>query len=128
MQTLPIPKPAAEAIDHRDQRRHVGRVAGPELAADRPSLTVEHGPDDHLLEVGPVVLAVAPLPEALAPLALEVDAGGVEEDQLELGEQVAPVGEERLLDQVLGAAGSERRLVRLLGAWAAPAPSQAMAR
>src|SRR5208337_4267498 len=49
-----------------------------------PALPVQHGAYDYLPQVGPVVLAVAPLPQALAPLALEVDAGGVEEDQLQL--------------------------------------------
>ena len=52
-----------------------------------------------------MVLAVTPRPRFSA-LALEVDRGGVEEDQPELGEQVAAAGEERLLDEVLGAAGS----------------------
>src|SRR5512138_2989352 len=51
-------EPGAEPVDDRDQRRDVGCVAGPELAADRPPLAVEHRPDDHLPEVWPVVLAV----------------------------------------------------------------------
>src|SRR5208337_4512063 len=42
------PEAGSEAIGHGDQRRHVGRVAGPELAADRPALPVQHGPYDHL--------------------------------------------------------------------------------
>ena len=87
-------EPAAEPIDHRDERRHVGRVAGPQFTADRSPLTVEHGPDDHLLEVGPMVLAVAALADRLSAFSLEVDRGRVEEDQLELGEQVAPAGEQ----------------------------------
>ena len=77
-------EPAAEPIDHRDQRRDIGRVAGPQLAADRPPLAVEHRSDDHLLEVGSVVLAVATLTDCLSALSLEVDGGRVEEDQLEL--------------------------------------------
>ena len=103
-----------QAIHDGDQRRHVGGVARPQLAADRPPLAVEHRPDDHLVQVGPMVLAVAALADVLAALALEVDRGGVEEDQLEIGEEVAAVGEQLLLDPVLDAAGSERRLVRLL--------------
>ena len=61
-----------------------------------------------------MVLAEPPLADVLAALALEVDRGGVEEDQLEIGEEVTPVGEQPLLDPVLGAAGCERRLVLLL--------------
>ena len=108
------PEPATEAIDDGDQRRHVGGVARPQFAADRPPLAVEHRPDDHLVEVGPMVLAEAPLADVLAALALEVDRGGVEEDQLQAAEEVAPVAEHALLDPVLDAAGCERRLVLLL--------------
>ena len=109
-------EPAAQAIHHRDQRGHVGGVAGPEFAADRPSLTVEHDPDDHRLEVRSMILAVAALTDGFSPLSLEVDAGGVEEDQLEFREQITSMGEQPLFDQVLGAARGKRRLVRLLHA------------
>ncbi len=61
-----------------------------------------------------MVLAEAALADVLAAFALEVDRGGVEEHQLEVGEQVAAVGEQVLLDAVLGAAGGEGRLARLL--------------
>ena len=107
-------EPATEPIHHRDERRDIGRVAGPQLTADGSPLFVEHGPDDHLLEVGPVVLAVATLTDRLSPLSLEVDGGRVEEDQLELSEQVTPTGEKCLFDKILAAAGSKRRLVGLL--------------
>ena len=111
------PEPAAEPIDYRDERRDIGRVARPQLTTDRSPLTVEHGPDDHLLEIRPMVLAVATLTDRLSPLSLEVDGGRIEEDELELSEQVTPSGEESLLDQVLVAARSKRRLVGLLLAW-----------
>src|SRR6516164_11274385 len=64
-------EPLAQAIDHRDQRAHVGGVARPELAADRPSLAVEHHPDDHLLEIRSVILAVAVSADGLSSLSLE---------------------------------------------------------
>src|SRR5271157_5342883 len=108
------PKPAAEPIDYRDERCDIGRVARPQLTTDRSPLCVEHGSDDHLLEIRPMVLAVATLTDRLSPLSLEVDGGRIEEDQLELSEQVTPSGEESLLDKVLVAAGSKRRLVGLL--------------
>ena len=110
-------EPAAEPIDYRNEGRDIGRVARPQLTADRSPLTIEHGPNDHLLEVRPVILAIATLTDRLSPLSLEVDGGRIEEDQLEPSEQVTPSGEERLLDQVLVAAGSERCLVGLLLAW-----------
>ena len=64
-----------------------------------------------------MVLAVATLTDRLSPLSLEVDGGRIEEDQLELSEQVTPSGEESLLDEVLVARRSKRRLVGLLLAW-----------
>src|SRR4051794_199469 len=61
-----------------------------------------------------MILAESPLADVLAALALEVDRGGVEEDQLQSTEEVTPVTEHALLDPVLDASGSERRLVLLL--------------
>ena len=61
-----------------------------------------------------MVLAVTTLTDRLSPV-LEVDGGRVEEDQsVGFSEQVTPLGEESLLDKVLVAAGSKRRLVDLL--------------
>src|SRR5206468_5652655 len=111
------PEPAAEAVDDRDQRRHVGGVARPQFAADRPPLAVEHRPDDHLVEVGPVVLAEPSLADLLAALARDVDRGCFEDDQLQAAEEVPPVAEHARLDPVLAAPGCERRLVLLLAFW-----------
>src|SRR5262249_55183300 len=110
----PDAEAAAQPVDDRDQGGHVGGVAGPQLAADRPPPAVEHHTDDHLVQVRPVVLAVAPLADLLAAVALEVERGGVEEHQLQAGEGVPAGGEQAPLDPVLGAAGGERRLVLLL--------------
>ena len=49
-------------------------------------------------------------------MSLEVDGGRIEEDHLELSEKVTPSREECLLDEVLVAPGSKRRLVGRLGA------------
>jgi hypothetical protein len=56
-----------------------------------------------------VIFAVAVLAQRLAAGALEVQAGGVHEHQVEPGEQVAPMGEHPLLHHVLQAAWCERR-------------------
>ena len=53
-------------------------------------------------------------PKAFPALSLEVDRRGVEENQLEIGEEIAAVGEQIFLDSVLDTTGSERRLVLLL--------------
>ena len=69
----------AQAVDHREQRLHVGGVAGPRLRADWPALAVEHDADDHLAQVGTVVLGLAVAAERLAAGAVEVERGGVEQ-------------------------------------------------
>ena len=62
-----------------------------------------------------MVLAVAMAAEGLPAGTLEVETRRVHEDQVEPAEQIAPVGEQPLLDQVLGAARGERRARILLG-------------
>ena len=61
-----------------------------------------------------MVLAVAVLAQRLAAGALEVQAGGVHEHQVEPREQVAPMREQPLLHHVLQAARGERRAAILL--------------
>ena len=68
-----------------------------------------------------MVFAEASLADVLATFPLEIEGGGVEEHQLQIGEEVPPVGEHFLLDPVLDAAGGERRLILLL------APGQLLA-
>src|SRR6516165_415200 len=80
---------AVEPVHDRDQRLDIGGVARPHLTADRPAVAVEHGADDHLLEVGAVVLAVPVLPQLVTAFALEIDRRGVEEHHLGVREQVA---------------------------------------
>ena len=63
-----------------------------------------------------MILAMATLTDGFSSLSLEVDTGGVEEDQLEFGEQITPVGEQPLLDQVLGTSRGEWCLVCLFRA------------
>jgi len=109
------PEPPAQAVDHRDQRRDVGGVARPHLAAERPAALIHHHRNDHLHQVGPVVLGVPTLAEALAARAFEVEAGGVHEDDRQLAEQVAAGLEQPLLHHILEAARGERGAVRLLG-------------
>src|SRR5512135_727157 len=92
----------------RDERRDIGGVARPQFAADRPPLAVEHGPDDHLVQVGPMVFAEASLAQVFPAITLEVDGGGVEEYQLKVREEIPPVGEQLLFDPVLDAPWGER--------------------
>src|SRR6516164_8793869 len=71
-----------------------------------------------------MVFAIAVLTDALSAEALEIQAGGVHEHQVEPAEQVAPMGEQLLLDQVLGATRSKwRRIVLLLGGQCLTKPS-----
>ena len=104
----------AQPVDHRDQRRHVGGVARPHLRAHRPAVAVDQHGQDHLPQVRTVILAVAVPAQRLAAGALEVQAGGVHEHQVEPREQVAPMREQPLLHHVLEAAWRERRAAVLL--------------
>lgn len=74
------------------------------FAADRATLDIQSDPHDHLSQVGPVVLAVAVLPDAFAPVSLEAEGGRVEEHKAHFAEEVAPPVEEGFFDEVLGAA------------------------
>src|ERR1019366_1000979 len=103
-----------QPIDDGDQTLHIGGVAGPEFAAERIAVVVQHHAHHHLPEVGTMILRVSALADGLASLALEVDRGGVEEHDVQLGEQVPAPGEQLLFDEVLVGAGSERRGAILL--------------
>jgi len=59
-------------------------------------------------------LGVAVAAEGLPAGTFEVETGGVHEHQVEAAEEIAPVGEQPLLDQVLGATRGERRARVLL--------------
>ena len=48
-----------------------------------------------------MILGEAALSQRLAALSLEIEAGRVHEHQVELAEQIAPAGEQLLLDDVL---------------------------
>ena len=61
-----------------------------------------------------MILAVAVLAQRLAAGALEVEAGGVHEHQVEPRQQIAPMREQPLLNHVLQAARCERRAAVLL--------------
>ncbi len=97
-------KTRAQPIDDRQERGHVGGIAGPQLGAQRPAVLIHDQPDNHLMEIRAVVFRVARTAELRAALALEGQAGGVHEDDAELGKQVAPAGEQLLLHDILAAA------------------------
>jgi hypothetical protein len=83
----------AQPVDDGDHGRHIGSVARPHLRAHRPPVAVEQHGQDHLLQVRPVILAVAVLTQRLPAGALKVQAGGVHEHQVEPREQVASMRE-----------------------------------
>ena len=56
-----------------------------------------------------MVLGEAAPPQRLAARALEIEAGGVHEHDVERGQEVAPAGEQLLLQDVLHAARRKRR-------------------
>ena len=97
-------KTALQAVDRRDQAFHVGGVARPHLGAHRPAVAVEQHGENHLVEVGPMVLREAAPSERLAARAFEIEAGRVHEHDVERGQEITPGGEKVLLQDVLHAA------------------------
>src|SRR5262249_53328456 len=67
-----------------------GHISG----AHRPPVASEQHREHHLPQVRPMVLAVAVPAQRLPAGALEVQAGGVHEHQVEAREQVAPMREQ----------------------------------
>ena len=107
-------KALAQPIDHGDQAAGVGGVPGPHLGAHRPAVAVEQHRQDHLVEIGPMVLGKAATPQGLAAGPLEVEAGRVHEHQIERAEEIAPPRKQGLLHDVLQAARRKRRSPVLL--------------
>jgi hypothetical protein len=103
---LTYTKLGSHALDDGKQARGVGRVARPHLAANRPALHIQGHPDNHLAQIGPVILAMTVATDALAASSFEVNGSRVKEDQPDFAEQIAIPIKERLFDQVLGASGS----------------------
>ena len=93
-----------QALDDRQQRGHIGGVARPQLGTDRPTVGVDHHRQDHLFQVGAVILGMAVLAKALTAFPLEVQRGGIEKDKAQFTEQVVAQGEQLLLDEILGGA------------------------
>ena len=107
-------KALAQPIDHRDQAAGIGGVSGPHLGADRSAVAVEQHRQDHLVEIGPMILGKAAASKRLAARALEVEAGGVHEHEIERAEELAPPREQVLLDNVFQATRREARSPVLL--------------
>jgi hypothetical protein len=80
-------------------------------------MAIQHGADDHLLQVGTMIFAVTVLSQFQAAVAFEVQGGGVEENDLQIGEQIAATLEDAFFDQVFGAAWNEFGGTLLLTVW-----------
>src|SRR5260370_21180519 len=75
---------------------------------DRRAFAVDDETEDHLLQVGSIVLGIAVLAERLAALAVERQARRVHEHGGNVREQIAAAFEQPLLDHVLDAARRQR--------------------
>src|SRR5208282_4969722 len=58
-----------QAIDRRDQAADVGGVPRPHLRAHRSAVAVKQHGQDHLIEIGPMILGEAATPQSLAARA-----------------------------------------------------------
>src|SRR5271166_2622371 len=100
---------ALQAVDRRDQAFHVGGVSRPHLGAHGAAVAVEQHGENHLVEIGPMVLREAAPSERLAAGALEIEAGRVHEHDVERAQKVPPAAEQLFLQDVLHAARRKRR-------------------
>ena len=117
-------KAGLEPLDHRQQGGDVGGVTGPQLGTNRPPAAVDDDGEHDLLQIRAVVLRVAVLAEALAPTgqarglkahgALEIERGGVEEDQ--------PPGHSPGVNRLLRSANSRSSTRSLVVRGARPRP------
>ena len=82
-------KALAQTVDYRQQHDGISRVARQHLGANRPALAVDDDSQDHLLQIGAMVLGVAIGSQAVAPGAVERQAGRVHEDQRQIAKQIA---------------------------------------
>jgi hypothetical protein len=102
-------KSLSDSLGYRDQRFDISRIAWPHLATDGLAFIVDNGSDNHLIQIGPVVFAKSFFANGCAAGAFEVDGGGIEKDQIQTGEHVPLIEENRFFYQILVASGSKRR-------------------
>lgn len=67
LKTIPDP------FNERYQALDISRVPRPHFAANRVAITIQHHPDDHLMQMRPMILAVTKLADGLAPFSLKID-------------------------------------------------------
>jgi hypothetical protein len=97
------PEALAEAGDGRDQRLAVSSVAGEHVPSDRPALAIDCDTEHQLRQVGAPVAAIAVTCQIAFAVAVEIDRGGVDEHQIELGREQVAVAEEQRLFELLAA-------------------------
>jgi hypothetical protein len=95
------PKPLPQSIDHRQERRHIGRIPGPQFTAQRPAVYIQHQSHDHLGQIRSVVFTLTVLSNLLATLAFEIDRGGIEKDQIDGTEEIPALIEQFLFNPIL---------------------------
>ena len=69
-----------------------------------------------LVSLGTMIFGMPALADSLASFALEIDRRGIEEHDIQIGEQIPALSEQRLLNEILVGAGSERRGAQARGA------------
>src|SRR5689334_10196665 len=90
------------SLQVKKARQRTPQVMLCQSPAPNPRLLASRDAGSHKLARN--IIRVPMLAQALATGTLEVDRGGVEEHELDVGEQVAPAREQLLLDHVLARA------------------------
>src|SRR5271169_1552906 len=107
-------KTLANPLCYRNKRLHIRGVARPHLAANGSTAAVEYRPDDHLIEIRSMVLAIAPFSQSLSAFPFEIDGGRVEEDHIKPFKEMPLTVEEALFNKVFGAARGKRGSIVLV--------------
>ncbi len=113
---LIMPRSATTQTRLTRKRRCKRSIAGIRLptSAVFPGHISVHTGRNHLVQVRPMVLGEAAPTERLAARALEIEARRIHEYDVERGQQIAPMGEKLLLQDILHAARRKRRRAVLL--------------
>ena len=93
--------------DHRYQGCHVGGIARPHLATDRPPGLIDDDAKNHLMQIWAGVFGMTVAAERRSAVTLEIQARRIEDRQPHIIEEVAALGEQLFLDQILVAAGHQ---------------------
>ena len=91
----------AQPAHHHLQRTAVGRVAGEDVPRHRPAVPIHDDAQDELRQIRPPVPRVSSFEKIRLRVCVHVEAGGVDEDQIELKAEQIPITPRQLSFQLV---------------------------